>query len=252
MRSSVVKLMLFGLVGSGVSVSELVMGQSEGEMDSNNNQVCAVILGASYALGWGEPQVEGWTLVNQGISGDETSGMLQRFESDVIAQSPDAVLIWGFINDIFRSKRETMDDKLARSRENISEMIKLSREADIYVILATEVTVRHEKSLLSDVSHIAGQLLRKESYQDYVNQRVLELNDWMRLYASEEGVPLLELGKVLSDSNGYRSRSFATADGSHISQSGYTALSRYLKEQLKEVSVPGGKGASCTSEDFDL
>ena len=53
-----------------------------------------VILGASYAYGWGTPALPGYDrVINRGVGGEETGDMLKRFAADVVAAKPDAVLI---------------------------------------------------------------------------------------------------------------------------------------------------------------
>lgn len=251
MRLRSVASSMFLFMAANTFADGILADQLEIEMSTINSQKCTVVIGASYALGWGEPEAEGWTFINRGVSGDETSGMLGRFEKDVLSETPDAVLIWGFINDIFRSERSLMEEKLVQSKQNLTEMIRIARGAGIQPILATEVTVRHEKSLVSEIQHLAGRLLGKESYQGYVNRHVHDLNDWMRGIATDEGIPLLDFAQVLSDSDGYRIRSYATDDGSHISEQGYNALSIYLTDRLAEVAVPGNASGSCAAVDID-
>ena len=71
----------------------------------NTNIIC---LGDSFTRGFGVRKKENWisqaypentTLINAGINGDTTSGMLARFSRDVIEHRPDYVLITGGIND---------------------------------------------------------------------------------------------------------------------------------------------------------
>src|SRR5262245_16819674 len=48
-----------------------------------------VILGASYAKAWGTPALPGYArVINRGIGGEETGGMLKRLPADVIAVRP--------------------------------------------------------------------------------------------------------------------------------------------------------------------
>ncbi len=60
-----------------------------------------VVLGASYAQGWALDPIAGSTVVNAGVAGETSSEMVARFKDDVLARTPRAVVIWGFINDIF-------------------------------------------------------------------------------------------------------------------------------------------------------
>jgi hypothetical protein len=64
-----------------------------------------VLLGASYVRGWNLQDIAGCRVINKGVNGEQSFEMLSRFEQDVIAVCPRAVIIWGYINDIFRSEK---------------------------------------------------------------------------------------------------------------------------------------------------
>lgn len=69
-----------------------------------------VCLGDSLTYGYDVPRRDCWvslaaeatghTLVNRGINGDTTGGMLARFGRDVLGEQPDRVLLMGGANDI--------------------------------------------------------------------------------------------------------------------------------------------------------
>lgn len=192
-----------------------------------------VVIGASYAGGWQpEGPVAGFRIVAKGISGEQSSQVLARFDADAIAMKPEAVIIWGFINDIFRGDRSHMEEVLQGTRQNLQEMVALARTAGIVPILATEVTIRGKDSLLESAAAIIGRILGKESYQDYINGHVRGVNEWIRTTAQREGILLLDFESVLAESKGVRRKEFAKPDGSHISPQGYEALTRYADEHL--------------------
>ena len=72
-----------------------------------------ICLGDSLTYGYGVPRQETWpalaekksghTIINLGISGDTTAGMLARFNTEVLPQSPDAIVFMGGCNDIMTS-----------------------------------------------------------------------------------------------------------------------------------------------------
>jgi len=74
----------------------------------------------------------------------------------------------------------------------------------------------------------------KKSYQDYINQHVLDVNQWIRDYAKQNGLLLLDLQPVISDDKGWRKKEYATKDGSHISEKGYEKLTEYATRVLEE------------------
>jgi uncharacterized SAM-binding protein YcdF (DUF218 family)/lysophospholipase L1-like esterase len=191
-----------------------------------------VLLGASYAAGWKAPRLGGVALVNRGVAGQQSFELLARFDADVLPAKPRAVIIWGFINDVFRSSREKVGDALTRSRKSTEEMVQRARANGIEPILATEVTVRQKNTFSDNVMTFIGGVLGRESYPGYVNAQVLANDKWLRAYAEREGLLLLDLQPVLSDASGYRRSDLAVDDGSHISEAGYRALTAYADPLL--------------------
>ena len=86
-----------------------------------------VCLGDSLTYGYGVPRKDCWvslaaastghTLVNRGISGDTTGGMLARFDRDVLREKPDRVLLMGGANDIIFGGSDTP------ARRNLAAMV---------------------------------------------------------------------------------------------------------------------------------
>ncbi len=192
-------------------------------------QDAVVIIGASYVRGWALKEIAGIRIINKGVNGEQSFEMLRRFEQDVIALNPKAVIIWGYINDIFRSEKADLQNKLDSSRENMGKMVEAARAHHILPILVSEATVCGQRGLKEYVAALAGRLLGKESYQEYVNKHVWVVNDWLREYSRESNVALLDFEKVLADETGARKKEYAEADGSHISPRGYEKLNAYVR-----------------------
>jgi len=189
-----------------------------------------VILGASYAAGWKLADIDGVPVVNAGVAGQQSFELLARFDSDVVAARPRAVVLWGFINDFFRAADMTAAPP--RVRESYAEMIKRARSRDIEPIVATEVTIRPPKAIAQTAFSLIAPLLGKVVYQDQVNAHVVETNRWLRDVAQREGLLVLDLEAALADGSGRRKRAFAADDGSHISAEGYEALTGYARPRL--------------------
>jgi lysophospholipase L1-like esterase len=220
---------------SAFESSNVATGQKREQFMTENIVGCMVIFGASYAKSWDVQTLGDFRIVNRGVGGDETSGMLSRFQNDVVETRPNVVLIWGFINDVFRAPRANVQEKLGKTRKNFAELIRLSRDAGIVPVLATETTVRNEKSIISDAKQLVGRTLGRRGYHDYVNDHVRQVNDWLRDFSTRENVALLDFESVLSNQSGYRVRKYATDDGSHISSDGYAALTAYVNATLADA-----------------
>jgi lysophospholipase L1-like esterase len=192
-----------------------------------------VILGASYAQGWGSPPLPGFDrVINRGVGGEETADMLKRFDKDVIAARPDAVLIWGHVNDITRSSPEALETKKTAARRHYTEMFDKARAADIQVILATEIPWTEQTGILNTVRAWIGQLRGKQGYAERTTGHVHELNQFLKEQAAKEQLVLLDFERVFANESGTRKLEFAAADGSHISPAGYAALNAYSQREL--------------------
>ena len=224
-------------VKSGITLGKggsKVTSQAEksGQRDSAPQKEQIVLIGASYTRGWNIQEIAGMKVVNKGVDGNQSFEMLARFQHDVIDNKPRAVLIWGFINDIHRSKREDIQSTILRAKDSIKEMVKLSKSKGTVPILGTEVTIRHANKLTENLMGWVGSLLGKENYQDYVNKHVIAVNQWIKEFAGKEGILLLDFQPALSDNKGVRKKEFATPDGSHISAEGYEKMTSYVKEKM--------------------
>lgn len=86
-----------------------------------------VCIGDSLTYGYGVPKENSWihlvseisnnTFINSGLNGDTTSGMLFRFQEDLIDLKPDKAFIMGGTNDFL------MGYKLQNTIENMSVII---------------------------------------------------------------------------------------------------------------------------------
>ena len=191
------------------------------------------ILGASYARGWPLDAVGDTTVINLGVAGEQSFELLNRFERDVVPLRPRAVILWGFINDIFRASPGDAA-VLARVRDNYAQLVELARRHGIAPILATEVTIRPARSWQTTVASLLAPVLRKKSYQDRINEDVLALNRWLVAFASQEGLLLLDLQSTLSEAGGRRRPEFDLDDGSHITTAGYAALTVYARPAIED------------------
>ena len=199
----------------------------------SNSTRTIVILGASYAKGWGEPILPGFArTVNRGVGGEETADMLKRFDKDVVAARPDAVLIWGHVNDITRSSPDALEAKKAASRRHYLEMFSRAGSANIQVILATEIPWTEQTGMLNTVRAWIGQLRGKQGYAERVSGHVHELNGFLKEQAAKERLVLLDFEREFANEAGTRRSEFAAADGSHISPAGYAALTAYSQREL--------------------
>lgn len=189
-----------------------------------------VILGASYAGNWRIDSIGEVAVVNAGAPGERTLQVLGRFDRDVSARHPRAVLLWGFINDLFAA--EDPAEASAQVRVNYTKLIELSRASGIEPILATEITMRSRDGWLDSGRSLIGRLRGRTAYRERINQHVIALNQWIEEFGRAQGLLVLDFQGTLGEAGGGRHPEFATEDGSHVTEVGYQALTEYAHSIL--------------------
>ncbi|HEY7497059.1 MAG TPA: ElyC/SanA/YdcF family protein [Vicinamibacterales bacterium] len=192
-----------------------------------------VLLGASYAKNWDLRTLSGVEVINRGVAGEQTAELVGRFDRDVVAANPRTVIIWGFINDIFRAAPTESDAATERVRKNYTRMVEQAHASGIETILATEVTVRPKDSWSETIGSWIGWVMGKEAYQDVINRHVMATNRWLVDFAKQKNLLVLDLHNALAEEGGRRRREFTNEDGSHITPAGYAAITAYAKPVLE-------------------
>lgn len=135
-----------------------------------------VCLGDSLTYGYGVRRSKSWTklaqeklgieIINEGISGDTTNGMLSRFRNAVYSKSPEAVLIMGGANDLI------VGSDLGNIKSNIMSMVHQSVAGYIDPIIGipTKIdveNVRQDWAEFADFNKVSQEL---EKYQKWIKE----------------------------------------------------------------------------------
>lgn len=190
-----------------------------------------VVFGASYAKDWPIADIAGMTVTNAGVGGDETRNMLERYERDVLARAPRYVLIWGFINDYTRNPAAKHPQVAAAIEQRITEMVDKAIARGIQPVLATEVTMPAATSWSGSVLASIYGSLGRTGYADRINTQVMNSNRWLKKFAAERKLPVLDLQHALAPEGFYRERRYSLPDGSHLTPAAYAALNLYVDTQ---------------------
>lgn len=191
-----------------------------------------MVIGASYAGDWKITSIGGYQVINHGVGGDETEDMLARLDQALAKTRPDAVLIWGFINDITRTDATELDKKLETVKANLLKIVENVSSFGARPILATEVTLSLYRTWDQRIVHYIYRLLGKVTYPVHVNRYVLATNEWLRRYASDEQIAILDIERILGDEHRARLANYTQEDGSHLTESAYQALTVQANRQL--------------------
>lgn len=160
-------------------------------------------------------------LVNRGIAGQNTSQMLLRFEEDVIALKPAAVVILGGTNDLRAYEGDLAAAGAAaidRIVGNITAMADIAQGRGVKVILAAVPPIGGDQRLTRDPAAI------------------VKLNDRLKEFAASRHYPFADYYAALADSQGTLPAALS-GDGLHPNTSGYHLMEAKLKAALSGLGL---------------
>lgn len=159
--------------------------------------------------GWWETLIPGRKIVNRGIGGDNTYGMLDRLP-EILDFAPRKIFLMAGINDL------SAGYPVADVADNIAAMIDLIRER----VPACEVYIQ---SVLTPNDEVLAY-----GYIKGKRQLVRELNERLRTICREKGATYVDLAPLLSDDEG-QVRTALTKDGIHLHPAAYRIWVDHLK-----------------------
>jgi len=148
-------------------------------------------------------------VLNKGVNGDLTSGMLERFSRDVVDEKPDYVITLGGTNDIGWG----LD--MATIAHNLTSIYDAAHRKGIGAVACS-------------VPSILG-------FDDLIPPR-LDLNTTIKTEAEKRRIAFLDLFAATADKRNNRLLADYSADGLHLNSKGYMRIARYVFDNwLKEI-----------------
>lgn len=158
--------------------------------------------------------------INRGISGDDTSGMLKRLNSNVLALSPKTLVILGGTNDL---DRNVTPQQIA---ENIEKIIKLTQEnlpnCNIYVQSIYPVNPTRKPTYLNKV-------------YGRNNQNIQTANKLISLVCEQKNCVYIDVNTHLKDGAGNLKKEYSK-DGLHLTRKGYEQVSSIVMPYISEAT----------------
>jgi len=136
-------------------------------------------------------------VINAGVNGDDTDGMLWRFRQTVSTEKPEIVVILGGINDLGTAKDPE------QVMENLTKIYDLCRETGATPVACTLTPIR------------------------LTSTKIRRLNELIRAYASEKDLVLADLFSGLVDMEGNLRQEYSD-DGVHLTQIGYGRIAEIV------------------------
>ncbi len=143
-------------------------------------------------------------VVNAGVNGDSTDGMLKRFERDVAVERPDVVVIWGGLNDLGTGRRP--DYVL----ENLFKLYEATRALDAEPVACTLTPMRR------------------------TSNSIRELNELIRAKCIAGGTRLADLFPQLADWEG-NLKAECSDDGTHLTIYGYILVAQIVYDAIRPI-----------------
>jgi lysophospholipase L1-like esterase len=164
---------------------------------------------------------DNYETIGAGVSGNKVYDLYLRMESDVLAKSPDIVIIYIGVNDVWHKSSSgtgTDYDKFGKFYEAVVKKIQASGSK---VILATPAVI--------------GERI------DHSNQQDGDLNlysNWIRNFAKANDLPLVDLRKIFIDYNmknnpGNVEKGILTTDRVHLNPEGNLLVAKAMWQAVK-------------------
>jgi len=178
-----------------------------------------VFFGSSSTENWGHKYgsvfFPGKPYVNRGISGQTTPQMLVRFQQDVVALHPAAVVILGGTNDVAGN---TGSMTLEMTEDNLRSMVVVAQANGIKVILASQLPVVDFP--WNKGTHPAAALMA--------------LSAWEKEYAAAHALEYVDYYSVLVGPDG-QMREGLSVDGVHPTAKGYALMAPVVEAAIDKA-----------------
>ncbi len=163
-----------------------------------------------------------YEIVGAGVSGNKVYDLYLRMDDDVISKSPDIVVIWIGVNDVWHKKMGTGTDADKFERFYLA-LIKKLKAANAKLIICTPSTIGEKN--------------------DCTNEQDGDMNKYagiVRRIAAEQKVELIDLRKEFEDyernhNPGNMEKGILTLDGVHLNENGNRFVANLMADAIKKI-----------------
>lgn len=193
-------------------------------------------------------ELDKWTILNKGKSGDSTFEMLSRIQEDIIQEKPDLVFLSIGMNDMINLEKFIDYRTFEKNYQKIIDHL-LDQPFDVVLLN------------LVPVDTIAVKVWYKESlFHEKPQEKIKKANRIIQNLAVRNGLPLIDLYNKLVIENGkeehtgkliMNKKNSGTDDGVHLTQAGYQLIAEKLFEYLTgEKKISGNKKLVCFGDNI--
>jgi lysophospholipase L1-like esterase len=159
---------------------------------------------SQYAYGLTEAHPE-WEVLNRGVNGERSDQIRARFQRDVVAARPSAVVIIAGVNDVYQG----------RSVEQVT----------------AQLAAMYASATNAGIAVVAGSIIPYNTATPEQNARMRRINDWIR---RQPGIAFVDTRAAVATSND-PDRLFDSPDGLHPTPAGYRRMAVAIRPVLEHV-----------------
>ena len=166
---------------------------------------------------------EKYETIGAGISGNKVYDLYLRIEEDVLAKSPDIVVIYVGVNDVWHKTSAGTGTDYDKFGKFYQAIVKKLQASNIKVVLCTPAVIG-EKT-------------------DFSNQQDGDLNlysNWIRTFAAQNNLPLVDFRNIfhqynLANNKDNVEKGILTVDRVHLNPKGNELVAEEMWKVIKEV-----------------
>ena len=146
-----------------------------------------------------------WEVLNRGVNGERSDQIRARFEHDVVAAAPKAVVIIAGVNDVYQG----------RSLEQVS----------------AELSLMYARAAQAGIRVVAGSILPYNTATPEQNALMQQINAWIRLQ------PVISFAdtRAATAAAGRPDTLLDSADGLHPTAAGYHRMAEEIRPALEQA-----------------
>jgi lysophospholipase L1-like esterase len=164
-----------------------------------------------------------YDLIGAGVSGNKVYDLYLRLEDDVLSKSPDIVVIWIGVNDVWHKKMGTGTDADKFEKFYLA-LVRKFKAANIKIIVCTPATIGEKN--------------------DFSNEQDGDLNKYsnmIRKIAVDQHLTLIDLRSAFeahekTDNPNNLDRGILTADGVHLNDAGNMFVAKLMADGIKRAA----------------
>jgi lysophospholipase L1-like esterase len=153
-----------------------------------------------------------WEVVNQGINAQRSDQIAARFETDVIAQKPAAVVIIAGVNDVYQG----------RPAQHVTD----------------QLTAMYERARAAGIRVVAGTIIPYNTATPDQNARMKEINDWIRSQGrADPGLTVVDTRAAVAAADN-PDKLASSPDQLHPDAAGYRKMALAIEKGLSRSLNP--------------